>query len=50
MTIKCLTDAANRMMLELSNAVYTGQLHARMSHLPEIQNMLEICQLKPQEE
>ena len=50
MTIKCLADAIDCMMPKLSDAVYTGQLHARMSHPPEIQTMLDICNLKPQEE
>jgi len=45
-TIKCLVDAVDCMMPELSDATYTGQLHSRMSHPPEIQTMLSICRLK----
>jgi len=46
MTIKCLADALECMMPELSDAVYTDQLHARVSYPLEIQSTLEICQLK----
>ena len=50
MKIKCLADTSDHMMPELSDVVYKGQLHARISHPLEIQTMLEICQLKPHEE
>jgi len=48
-TIKCLTDAISYMILEIIDATYTAQLHLRMSHPPELQPMLAICQLKPKE-
>jgi len=46
MTIKCLAYAVDRMVPKLSDATYTGQLHSRMSHPLEIQNMLSICHLR----
>ncbi len=49
MAMKCLSDAINYMVSELSDATYTAQLHSRMSRSPEIQPMLAICQLQPQE-
>ena len=48
MTIKCLANVVDRMVPELSDAMYMGQLHSRMSRPPEIQSMLSICQLQIQ--
>lgn len=48
-TIKCLTDAIGQMILEITDATYTAQLHSHMSHPPELQPMLAICQLKPKD-
>jgi len=48
-TMKCLTNATDCMILEISDATYTAQLHLRMSHPPELQPMLTICQLKPKD-
>lgn len=49
MTIKSLVDVVDRMMPELSDSTYTGQLQSRMSHPPEIQSMLSIFRLRVQE-
>ena len=45
LTLKCLSHAIANMLLEFSDATYTGQLHSRLSHLPEVKDMLSICQL-----
>jgi len=45
-TMKCLTDAIGYMIPEIIDATYTAQLHSHMSHPPELQPMLAICQLK----
>lgn len=48
-TMKCLTDAIGHMIPKLTDATYTTQLHSHMSHPPELQLMLVICQLKSQD-
>lgn len=45
--LKCLTDAISCMIPEIHDATYSAQLHSRLSHPPELQSMLVICQLKP---
>ena len=47
--IKGLTDAISYMIPEITDATYTAQLHLCMSHPPELQPMLAICQLKPKD-
>ena len=47
--IKCLSHAISYMISEITNGTYTAQLHSRMSHPPELQLMLAICQLKPKD-
>jgi len=47
--MKCLTDAIGYMIPKITNATYSAQLHSRMSHPPELQPMLAICQLKPKD-
>ena len=46
MATKCLADVVNLMVPELSDAMYTTQLHSRLSHPPEVEQMLSICQLQ----
>jgi len=45
--LKCLTDAIGYMIPEIHDAMYSTQLHSRLSHPPKLQPMLAICQLKP---
>jgi len=47
--MKCLTDAFAYMIPEITDAACFAQLHSCMSHLPELQPMLAICQLKPKD-
>jgi len=46
-TLKCLTDAISCMIPEIQDATYSAQLNSRLSRPPELQPMLDICQLKP---
>ena len=48
--LKRLTDAIGYMVLEIHDATYSAQLHSRLSHPPELQPMLAICQLKQKED
>ena len=47
--LKCLTDAIGYMIPEIQDATYSVQLNSRLSHPPELQPMLEICQLMSKE-
>ena len=49
-TLKCLIDAVDYMIPEIHDATYSTQLHSRLSHPPELQPMLAICQLKPKDD
>jgi len=44
--LKCLTDAIGCMIPEIQDATYSAQLNSFLSRPPELQPMLEICQLK----
>jgi len=47
--MKCLTNAIGYMIPKITDATYIAQLHSHMSHPPELQPMLTIFQLKPQD-
>ena len=44
--LKCLTDAIRSIIPDIQDATYTAQLNYRLNRPPEVEPILEICQLK----
>ena len=45
LAIKCLSNVVDCLIPKFSDATYAGQLHSKMSHPSEVQEMLKICHL-----
>ena len=45
LAIKFLSNVVDCLIPEFSDATYAGQLHSKMSHPSEVQEMLKICHL-----
>jgi len=48
--LKCLSDAIGCIIPEIQDATYDAQLNSRLNRPPEVEPMLEICQLRTRDE